>query len=224
MLNFFKTIHIYIDNDSLFWIYVVNKRVEKKGIYDLKNGLENLKVYFIDVLNVKSLHFIYFKINMCTYFYKVSVLPYINDYLSIDNLKNISNSIFLKKYLNFDENEYQFFCSKQSFGDPIILIALDKNIYNFFCNLNLGRFEFYFDVIEILNKMKSIDSKIFNFNGSYYYYEFYEKKLIDINIFHSNKALRNIEICSFEFDFNIDFLNNDDKVVFPKIMSLLCIK
>lgn len=220
MLNLFKIIHIYIDNDSLFWVYIINKKVKQKGVYDLKNGLENLQLYFVNILKVKNLYFFYFKVNISNSFYKVSVLPFVNTYLTVDKIKKISNSIFSKKYLNFDECDYQFFCSKQRFGNPIVIIALNKDIYNCFFSLNFARFELHFDVIEILNKMKLNESKILSLNGSFYYYEFYETKLIDINIFHNKRALRNIEIFELEFDYLID----SDKVIFPKIMSLQCIK
>lgn len=215
MLNLFKIIHIYIDSDSLFWIYIVNKKIKKKGVYDLKNGYENLRMYFIDILNVKSLYFFYFKVSVSPTSYKISVLPFVNSYLNVDTLKNISNSIFSKKYLNFDEDDYQFFYTKQLFNEPIILIALNKDIYSNFINLHLGKFDFYFDAIEILNKMKANESKIFSFNGSYYYFEFYKKKLTDINIFHNKRALRNIEV----YEMDSDYLSVSTKVIFSEMMS-----
>lgn len=215
MLNLFKIIHIYIDSDSLFWIYMVNKKIKKKGVYDLKNGYENLKMYFIDILNVKSLYFFYFKVSVSTTSYKISVLPFVNSYLNVDTLKNISNSIFSKKYLNFDQDNHQFFYTKHLFNKPIILVALNKDIYRNFINLNLGKFDFYFDAIEVLNKMEVNESKIFSFNGSYYYFEFYEKKLIDINIFHNKRALRNIEV----YEMDSDYLSVSTKVIFSEMMS-----
>lgn len=225
MLNLFKIVHIYIEKDYIFWILFTNGKVRRSGIYSRTLRLVDLKSYFLKEFSTTSLRFFNFKINASTIFYKISILPCVENFLSNDNLEIISKSIFNKKYLNFDYNKYQFLVNEQSFRAEIIFIALDKEIYNYFNGLGLMSINYYFEELKLLNISKIKKTCILSFMGNHYCYEFNTSGLIDINFVNDRvvKAL-STEIIYIKDKFKIDISFFDSSPVRPKFVSLLCTK
>lgn len=226
MLSLFRTVHLYVGKDSIYWVYFFYGKIIQTGVYTNETALQDIQVNLANDLGLKTLKFLRMTVIVSDHFYKVAILPKVKRFISNDHLKVMSEALFSKKYLDFNTQKYQLFMSQPSYGKSNIFLMLDREVYNSFYNCGVMDIKFVFEAIELLNLLKIEKTMLVSFREQLYYYEYENNDLIDISMITSKRIINQMSSDVFHveqvYESRID--KHKKESGFPIFVSLLCTK